>query len=289
MSDEDGGELHGSDLDGPSAALEEEDRPLTWQVTRVESIQELREAEVESKKFELHREQEELDLSLAGKDVHVQKQVRAITEECGKLRLEVSWLERDLSQVKETARRHILEIQTMLQSKKLKMKDGIHQNERRIQELEKKIADQREENTRAVVRAKIQVQGEGQDVAVQIVSLTDEIDVVRRQLYQMNRKYEEETAEVKQTSDMLLTEIRNIQGRRAGLELSIQKQQAESQQLQEKREKFDQVSKKLRHKVRNLTDSRTAMRARFEESDQRDWTHRVQSLISFDQAPVSEP
>jgi chromosome segregation ATPase len=278
------GDLRDSDLDSASAHSEEEDPPETWQATRVESIQELREAEIESMKFELHREREELDVSLAGKDVNLQKQVRAITEECGKLRLEVSWLERDLSQVKETARRHILEIQTVLQSKKLKLKDVVHENARRIQDLEKKIADQRDEVTQAITAAKTQVQGEGQDVLAQAVSLTAEIDAARRQLYQIERKYEDESAEAKQTSEMLMTEIRNILGRRGSLELSIQKQEAEMEQLRQKREKFDQISKKLRHKVRNLTDSRTAMRARFEESDQRDWSSRVRSLISVDDA-----
>jgi hypothetical protein len=83
-------------------------RQPSWEDTHISSVQEVREAEVESKKFELHRE--EIDLSFVTTDVQLQKQICTVTKECGKLYLEVGWLEQDLSGIQAAARRHLLEI-----------------------------------------------------------------------------------------------------------------------------------------------------------------------------------
>jgi hypothetical protein len=57
---------------------------------------------------------------------------------------------------------------------------------------------------------------------------------------------------------------------------------SELEQLQSKLEKADQISNKLRHKLRRLTGSRVAMRQKFEQTDKQDWTQRIQGLISLD-------
>jgi SMC interacting uncharacterized protein involved in chromosome segregation len=140
--------------DSPVDPPQEDSPQYSWELTRVNSILEIREAEIESKKCELHCEREEIDLSLVLTDVNLQKQVRAITKECGKLRLEVAWLERDLSGVTENARHQLLEIQTVLQTKKLKLKESVHGNARRIIAMHRQIADQRDQIAQGLIAAR---------------------------------------------------------------------------------------------------------------------------------------
>jgi SMC interacting uncharacterized protein involved in chromosome segregation len=262
------------------------DPPLTrqpsWENMRVSSIQELREAEVESKKLELHREREEIDLSLVITDVQLQKQVRAVTTECGKLRLEVGWLERDLSGIQEASRRHVLEIQTVLQAKKLKLKDTLHGNVSKIQALERQISDQRDRISQAMIAARSKMSSENGALGKEVDDLSGEIEAVRSQMYQTDRKYEQETIEAKQTIEMLVSEIQNIEGRGPTLDSSMERQQAQVKTLQARLVRANQLSDTFRRRVRELANARLAMRARLRNRDQENWAARVQSFIGLD-------
>jgi predicted nucleic acid-binding Zn-ribbon protein len=244
MSDE--GTLAPSELSPPPPV----DPDPSWETTRVSSIQEVREAEIESKQFELHREREEIDVSLVLTDVQLRKQVRAVTKECGKLRLEVAWLERDLSEVKEQARRQILEVQTVLQAKKLKLKDAVHAGAARLQGLQRKLTAQRDEIAQGMIAARSQLSNSHDDLENEVRDLQAEIDSVRQQLYQADRKFDEDTIEARQTMEMLLTEIRNIAAREPSLDRSMERQKQEMRSLQAKIADADRVSNVLREKVR---------------------------------------
>jgi SMC interacting uncharacterized protein involved in chromosome segregation len=254
----------------------------SWESTRVSSIREVREAEIESKKFELHREREEIDVSLVLTDVQLRKQVRAVTKECGKLRLEVAWLERDLSEVKEVAGHQILEVQTRLQAKKLKLKDAVHAGAAKVQALHRKLAAQRDQIAQGMIGARSQLANAHDEQASEIEDLNAQIDAVRRQLYQADRKFDEDTIEAKHTTELLVNEIRNIAAREPMLNKSMERQRKEMEALQEKLDHADRLSDALREKVRRLTDARLEMRGKLALCDNEDWTNRVQSLISLD-------
>jgi hypothetical protein len=85
-------------------------------ISRVQFIHEIQETEIESKQFELHQGREDVDFYIVVKDVQLQQQVRAVTEEWQKSRPAVSWLQCDLSQVREAGRRNIVGIRTIVHS-----------------------------------------------------------------------------------------------------------------------------------------------------------------------------
>jgi SMC interacting uncharacterized protein involved in chromosome segregation len=277
MSEEEEESLSAGDASGKLP-----DADQSWETTRVSSIQEVREAEIESKKFELHREREEIDVSLVLTDVQLRKQVRAVTKECGKLRLEVAWLERDLSEVKEQARRQILEVQTVLQAKKLKLKDAVHAGARRLQALHRKLTAQRDEVAQGMIDARSQLSNSHDELESEVRDLHAEIDSVRGQLYQADRKFDDDTVEARQTMEMLLSEIRNIGAREPSLNRSMERQKQEMEGLRAKLATADRISDVLREKVRRLTDARFEMRKKFAQCDERDWTTRVQSLLTVE-------
>lgn len=250
----------------------------SWEMTHVQSIREVREAEIETRKFALHREREELDTTLITKDVLLQKQVRGITEECGKLRLEVAWLERDLSQIKEAARRQILEAQKEIQAKRLKLEQDVHDNQRSILVLQKRIEEQREINASSESMAHRETNSAEDDFAVLVATLNHQIDETRKQLYRADHRFEEEILEAKQTSEMLWAEIKSIKAREPELDRTVALQRAETEKLQKKLEQAERVSQKLKARVRKLTDKRREMRNEMTECDQEDWKSKIQTL-----------
>ena len=269
-------DLHASDLEdtAPPQAVPSD----SWEMTHVQSIREVREAEIETRKFELHREREELDTTLITKDVLLQKQVRGITEECGKLRLEVAWLERDLSQIKEAARRQILEAQKEIQAKRLKLEQYVHDNARSILLLQKRIEEQREINTNAATLARTETGSTEDDFAVLVATLHHQIDETRKQLYRADHRFEEEMLEAKQTSEMLLGEIRSIKAREPELDRNVAVQKVEMEKLQKRLEQAERISQKLKARVRKLTDKRKEMRDEMTVCDQNDWKTKIESL-----------
>ena len=250
----------------------------SWEMTHVQSIREVREAEIETRKFALHREREELDTTLITKDVLLQKQVRGITEECGKLRLEVAWLERDLSQIKEAARRQILEAQKEIQAKRLKLEQDVHDNQRSILVLQKRIEEQREINANSESMARRETNSAEDDFAVLVAALNHQIDETRKQLYRADHRFEEEILEAKQTSEMLWAEIKSIKAREPELDRTVALQRAETDKLQKKLDQAERVSQKLKARVRKLTDKRREMRNEMTECDQEDWKSKIQTL-----------
>ena len=250
----------------------------SWEMTHVQSIREVREAEIETRKFALHREREELDTTLITKDVLLQKQVRGITEECGKLRLEVAWLERDLSQIKEAARRQILEAQKEIQAKRLKLEQDVHDNQRSILVLQKRIEEQREINANSESMAHRETNSAEDDFAVLVATLNHQIDETRKQLYRADHRFEEEILEAKQTSEMLWAEIKSIKAREPELDRTVALQRAETDKLQKKLDQAERVSQKLKARVRKLTDKRREMRNEMTECDQEDWKSKIQTL-----------
>jgi chromosome segregation ATPase len=251
----------------------------SWETTRVTSIQEVRDAEIESKRLELLRARDEIDVSLVLNDVELSKQLRAITHECGKLRLEVAWLERDLSEVKEQGRRHLLDVQTALQAKKLELKDSVHAGEGKVQTLHRKLAEQRDQIAQGMIGARGRLANSSDEQAAEVNELHAQIDTVRRQLYQADRKFEDDMSEAKDTIEMLTLEIRRITNREPALNRSLEKQRQEMEALQEKLASADKLADNLRERVRRLNGTRLEMRDKLARCDQEDWSTRVQSLM----------
>lgn len=272
-------ELKLADLD----VSEEKENDDIWERTRVQSIRDVREAEVESKRFELHRIQQEIDTSLITKDAQLQKQVRGITEECGKLRLEVEWLERDLSQVKESARRQILETSTVIQMNKLKLEDLVHEQAKKIQMLQREIQHQRDQFAEAMLQTKAEVTVIDDDTSNLIEQLDREIDATRHEIYKLDRKYDEEALEAKQTAELLKTEIRNVVGRSSELDRILEQQELETAKLQKRLENAEESSAALKDKIRKLTDKRKEMRTSMSSYDATGWASRLQQLINDNQ------
>lgn len=271
-----------SDIDIEQPAREEEEIDEAWMNTKIESLVAVREAEIESKRFELHNEREDIDATLTIKDVQIQKQVRGITTECGKLRLEVGWMERDLSEVKENARRQMLEIRTILQAKKLKLENNYHEGQKKLMNYKNELDKQRDKQAMEMIDAKSNVEGKTKTLDQEIAGLNAEIDEIRKKLDFDGDKFEEKTEEAKKTEFMLQKEIRLIQQRVPEIEHSMQAQQEELEKLQKKLNDYEAYSDKVRQKILIATEKRAKLREKLNQTDKENWTNRVQALINLE-------
>ncbi|OHT01432.1 hypothetical protein TRFO_31755 [Tritrichomonas foetus] len=256
--------------------------PTQWENQNVQSIQEVREAEIETKKYLMRKENNEMTSLLVTKETQLQKQVRGITEECGKLRLEVGWLEKDLSQVKETARRQILETQTALQYQKLKIEDDIREKAKEIKYIQKKVENQRDELTQKILLARSTKTNQFSDLDFEIQRLNKELEEVTQMYGKAGVKYDDSTIEAKQTAALLQNEIRTILNRSGELDKSVIKEKSQLEELTKKLKKAERESEKIKVLIQKESEERAKMRGKLSQGDQTQWLERISSLVDID-------
>ena len=172
----------------------------------------------------------------------------------------------------------VLEAQKEIQAKRLKLEQDVHDNARSILLLQKRIEEQREINTNAATLARTETGSTEDDFAVLVATLHHQIDETRKQLYRADHRFEEEMLEAKQTSEMLLGEIRSIKAREPELDRNVAVQKVEMEKLQKRLEQAERISQKLKARVRKLTDKRKEMRDEMTVCDQNDWKTKIESL-----------
>ena len=261
---------------------EEEDVDISeWERTNIQSIQEAKEAEIGSKKYLLMKESSDFTLQLAKKEKELQKYVRGVTEETGKLRLEVGWLEKDLSQIKETARRQILEVRTALQCQKLKIEDEINEKEKEIRELRKKIESQRDQFTQQILTAKAIKTNAINDLNLTIQKLSNEIQNITNSFGKVGVKHETSTVDVKKTNELLENEINNIESRSKSLDKSVNKERDRCELLTQKLKKAEEKTEQLNQLIQKEKDQRVHLREELNKNDQSKWMERIHSLSNM--------
>ena len=261
---------------------EEEDVDISeWERTNIQSIQEAKEAEIGSKKYLLMKESSDFTLQLAKKEKELQKYVRGVTEETGKLRLEVGWLEKDLSQIKETARRQILEVRTALQCQKLKIEDEINEKEKEIRELRKKIESQRDQFTQQILTAKAIKTNAINDLNLTIQKLSNEIQNITNSFGKVGVKHETSTVDVKKTNELLENEINNIESRSKSLDKSVNKERDRCEFLTQKLKKAEEKTEQLNQLIQKEKDQRVHLREELNKNDQSKWMERIHSLSNM--------
>lgn len=132
-------ELMINDLSTNEEEQEQEEFENDWESTHVETVFAVKSSEVQSKRLEIEQSFEEMQTNLAHKEINMMKQVRGITSECGQLRIEVGWLEHDLSKIKEERRHNLLEIQAITARQRLEIEQSITDGNNIIYNLKKEL------------------------------------------------------------------------------------------------------------------------------------------------------
>lgn len=249
-----------------------------WERTNVESIKEIRDAQIETKVFEMHKENNEMTLSLVSKEKQLQKQVRGITSECGKLRLEVGWLERDLSQVKENGRRQVLETQAALQIQRLRIEEDTRDKVKEAKFLQKKVDQQRDEITQKLLVANSQRSGITSDLDAKIALLSEELEGMTSKIVNAGTKFNESTSEARRTASMLQDQLRAIELREGNLNENLEKSRRHLQELHQKLEKAEKESEAVKAEIKRLTEERAILRKKLEKGDMSKWMTRISNL-----------
>ena len=261
-----------------SSENDNDDEVTNWERTNVESIKEVRDAEIETKVFEMHKENNEMASTLVTKEKQLQKQVRGITSECGKLRLEVSWLERDLSQVKENGRRQVLETQAALQIQRLRMEEDTRDKVKEAKFLQKKLDQQRDEITQRLLVAHSQKSGTTNDLDMQIAFLSGELEGITKKIVNAGTKFNESASEARQTASMLRNQLRAIELRGTGLDDALEKGRKHLDDLQLKLEKAEKESEVIKSEIQRLAEERAVLRKKLEQNDMNKWMSRISNL-----------
>jgi chromosome segregation ATPase len=221
-----------------------------------------------------------METAIAEREGQLQVQAESTSEECTKLRGEVEYLERDLADVRQATRRQILEIQKETRLEIIELQDAVHKDSRTIQELEVQIAGQRDEQSQRRREAQLQAAQQEKECETAVSELNGEIDVVRRQLGQIDRRRDAAEAEAKETAQLLLKEINERESMRPAIDSIIAKQEALLADLRAKLAQAEERSAQLNHELSTLIHSRTETRGSLTRKEDEEWQQRIQSMRS---------
>lgn len=252
-----------------ASELEDDD----WAAEHVATVRSVRQAELATRRFELRRERDEAEDSLLMKEQEMQKQMRGVSDECGKLRLEVGLLEKQLSDIVEGKRRELLEISKNTQLDKLTLANELCDGKQEIAGMLRQLKQQRGENARATT---------SEDDSDEVIgALNHEIDELNRRIYRSDRIFAERSRESKQITESLVSELQAIEARRAELDKNLAAQKNETEKLQQKLEAITSSNESMRETMQNLIESRKAMRDEMIASDEENWKARLQALTNL--------
>ena len=246
-----------------------------WEDEHVQTVRFMRKSKLEAQRFGLKREWDELESQLIAKEQEALKEVRGVSNQCGKLRLEVESLEMELSNIKESKRRQILEIAHENRKELLDLENGISECADELTQIRREIT---ELTMPTSIHPDTQVERE---IDATIESLNREIDDTNRRLFSSDRILAERSQETRMIVESMMSELREIQSKEPELTRNLASETERADRLQKKLERAETSNAKMRETVQNLIQSRKQFREQAITDDDAAWKARLQSLTNL--------
>mgnify|MGYP001066614006 CR=1 FL=1 len=259
----------------------QEDGLNQWELININSIEAICKSQIETKKQEIKREENEHQSILASKEKQLQKQVRLIEEECGKLRQEISWLERDLSQVHETARLQILETKKNASITQFKIQDEIKELETNIKTLQTQLYEQRNSYTEQFSQTRTEKSITSTDLDSDIAYLLNEIKDMTRKVAITSKKYEKPSSSIQETSALLIGEIEIKRDSFCCEARSINQQKLKYEELCKKLEAVEKETGGIHQEIENLTSERQNLHQKLLDVDRNRWMAQLNTISQY--------
>ena len=261
-----------------SSEQDEEEDVREWLQEHIDTVFAVRSSEVDSKRFELQVNRAELSTSLLNKDTQLLKQLRGITTECGNLREEVGWMEQDLSDVKETTHKNILNIHVKAAKDKRTLLDEIDEMLLTKKQLEQSLLEQRKYiNYQKEANTENQTY-QNQMLDNEIEKISKEIDSYRFGLSRGLQKFDEQMSDCRDTIDMLDFEIHEIDKQIKGLDSQYIQAKEELERVAAKLEKAENKAQEMKDELDQVKQRRLELQEEIDSKDAEQWKQRVNSL-----------
>ena len=256
----------------------EEEDVREWLQEHIDTVFAVRSSEVDSKRFELQVNRAELSTSLLNKDVQLLKQLRGITTECGNLREEVGWMEQDLSDVKETMHRNILNIHVKAAKDKRTLLDEIDEMLLTKKQLEQSLLEQRKYINYQKEATSESQQQQNQQLDAQIDKISKQIDTYRFGLSRGVQKFDEQMSDARDTIDMLEFEIHELDKQIKSLDTQYVQAKDDLEKVTKKLEKAENLAQEMKEELDQVKQRRLELQEELDSKDAEQWKQRVSQL-----------
>ena len=256
----------------------EEEDVKEWLQEHIDTVFAVRSSEVDSKRFELQVNRAELATSLLNKDVQLLKQLRGITTEVGNLREEVGWMEQDLSDVKETTHRSILNIHVKAAKDKRTLLDEIDEMLLTKKQLEQSLSEQRKYITYTKAANTRSQTNQNMELDEEIDKVSKQLDAYRFGLTRGSQKFEDQMSDSRNTIDMLEFEIHELDKQIKGLDAQYDQAKDELEKVAAKLEKAEQNAATLKEELGEVKKKRLELQEQIDNRDAEMWNQRISAL-----------
>lgn len=182
-----------------------------WPETFRNSVQLVRDAQIDIKHFRLERNGNEMEAELVDREIELQAEIRDITSETTDLRLQVSNLETELSQIQEQRTHDIISIRTSLANQLKVYQSEMTDFERTIQLLQDAIEAQRENHERNKDMLNTNKSSGESALDTEIEMLKAEIERTRKSSISLASKSSSDMTDAETTISLLNSEIESAQ------------------------------------------------------------------------------
>lgn len=201
---------HASDDDDSNSSLSM-NFEKKWPDTFRNSIQLVRDAQIDIKHYRLERNGNEMEAELVDREIELQSEIRDITSETTDLRLEVSSLEAELSRIQEQRTADIISIRNSLASQLQKLQSELVEYDQTTQLLQDAIEAQRSnyERNRDIVSFNKSNNESALDAEIEMLKM--EIEKTRKSTINIAQKNSSDLMDTETTIGLLNNEIESAQ------------------------------------------------------------------------------
>lgn len=201
---------HASDDDDSNSSLSM-NFVKKWPDTFRNSIQLVRDAQLDIKHYRLERNGNEMEGELVDREIQLQSEIRDITSETTDLRLEVSGLELELSRIQEQRTAEIISIRNSLASQLRKLQIDLTDFDKTIQLLQDAIEAQRQNHERNKEIMNSNKTSDESALDAEIEMLKMEIEKTRKTTINLAQKNSSDLMDTETTIGLLNNEIDSAQ------------------------------------------------------------------------------
>lgn len=197
---------HASDDDDSNSSLSV-NFVKKWPDTFRDTIQLVRDAQLDIKHYRLERNGNEMEAELVDREIKLQSEIRDITAETTDLRLEVTTLEAELSRIQEQRTAEIISIRNSLANQLRKLQSDLIDFDRTTQLLQDAIEAQRQNHERNKDIMSSSKTSDESALDTEIEMLKMEIEKTRKTTINLAQKSSSDIMDTETTISLLNNEI----------------------------------------------------------------------------------
>lgn len=253
-----------------------------WPETHANTYQFLRDAELDAKRYQLERYANEMEKSVLDRELELQAEIREVNSEISELRLEIADQEMELNHIKELRNSEILRIRQHLVEQCRNYEQILSNTEATKSQLITAIEAQRDAHENDKLEMQHTCSDEVDSLDDIIAQLNQQIDDVRKEMFEIQQKNDSDLNDTTMTIDMLSNEMRNIGADGDSVDEEFIQLNKELAGLRRELIIAEETSDSLRRQIDDGARLRAQMRSLLDKGKKQLWETRTRGFGNYE-------